>query len=178
MKQFIKKENVLSKELAEERAGCRIPKDGLFFEKDGTIYRLKQFRHGYHIEYPYCNTVAHKQALREGNVLEELRTATTSDAGCIVVNGINFSNGYGDGPNKVIVRLVKNVWEYAFSAELNGQKTLCSPSELKVNWYDCSDEAFVLKNASFLLPHPRCILIKTTDKVGFEVLKKEQEGKK
>jgi hypothetical protein len=172
MNRFIKNDaDILSKDVVEKLTGKSLHTEGPFCERGGTVYSLKKFRHGYHLNLPLLYTLSYKQTVRKNNVLGELRTFTTSDIGCIIVNGINFTNKFGDGHNKVIVRLVRDVWQPAFSVEDGNLNMLNAPSDLTINWYDCGNDTFCLKNACFLFPHAKCILIKTDDQSSFDKLK-------
>lgn len=142
----------------KEECGCK----GLniaFIEKKGTLNNHFLFKNGenwYLLEtnkngnvcrcFLYDTTLAGK-ASNIGKY-EETEYTTISDGGAIVVNGLGFSNGYGDGTNTVIVRKFEDYGKsrYHCRAEIYNREdiTVIYPHEEVRIWeHDCTPGKYV-----------------------------------
>lgn len=138
----IKNNETISAEKVFELAGVKASSKIQYVNVNGDIFALS-FNDKNNVKdiYPYAETFERKaQMITEHTDTE---TNTYSEAGGYLINGLLFSNGYGDGYNRVIIRkFLKEPHIYTSRAEIY-DKTNCqivrTPNGVKIWKHDCVD---------------------------------------
>ena len=122
-------------------------KNNFLYKVGEKWYRIKTNKNGNICRCVWlCETLKGEEQ-QIGEYTEEV-LETISDAGNIVVNGLGFSNGYGDGYNTVVVRKFKDYDKshYHCRAEIYNADniTVVYPAEeVKVWKHDCTPNDYI-----------------------------------
>lgn len=113
------------------------------FTIDGRIFCAFLNKNGNVARVVYMGLSVEKQIEQIGEYTDEERSCS-SDIGSIVINGIAFSNGYGDGLNSVVVRTftkrpnISAAWCRAQIFNKADFHQLQAGAKLRIESYDCN----------------------------------------